>query len=71
MITKTYLYDIIVGGFYRFRAFKVEDAGHNVYYIGERTNHGATVLGDSEEEIRSKLEKQVPLINRFLEKTKG
>ena len=68
--SKTFLYNIIVGDFYLFRVFKIEDAAHQVYYVGERTNRGGTVIADMEEDIRPKLEAQVPLINRFLEKTK-
>ena len=67
---KTYLYDIILGGFYRWRVFKIEDARHNVYYSGERTNHGATVLADKLEDIKPQLARQVKLINQFLKKTK-
>lgn len=63
--SKTYLYDIVVGGFYRFKVFRIEDAAHQVYYVGERTNHGATVLADKEEDIRPQLEKQVPILNEF------
>lgn len=68
--TKEFLRTIIVGNFYVFRLFKVTDAAKQVYYIGSRTNHGGTVIGDTEEEVIKKLEAQVPLINQFLEKTK-
>jgi len=69
-LTKTYLYDYIAGGFYRFQVFKIEDAHHQVYYVGERTSHGATVIADTEEEVKQKLQAQVKWINDFLEKTK-
>lgn len=68
--TKTFLYNIIVGDFYLFKVFKVVDAAHQVYFIGERTTRGGTVIGDTEEDVKKQLEAQVPLINRFLEKTK-
>lgn len=68
--TKEFLRTIIVGDFYVFRLFKVTDAAKQVYYIGSRTNHGGTVIADTEEEVIKKLEAQVPLINQFLEKTK-
>lgn len=68
--TKTYLYDIIVGGYYVFKVYKIEDAAHQVYYVGERTNHGATVLADKEEDIRPQLEWQVPILNEFWAKVK-
>jgi len=68
--TKTYLYDIIVGDFYVFKVFRIEDAAHQVYYVGERTNHGGTVLADKLEDIKPQLEAQVPLIKRFWEHVK-
>ena len=61
---------IIVGDFFQFKLFKVTDAAHQVYYIGERTNRGGTVIGDTEEDVQKQLEAQVPLIKQFLEKTK-
>lgn len=69
-VTKEFLRTVIVGGFYIFKLFKVTDAAHQVYYVGERTNRGGTVIGDTEQEVVKKLEAQVPLINRFLEKTR-
>lgn len=68
--TKTYLYDIVVGGFYRFKVFRIEDAAHQVYYVGERTTHGGTVLADREEDIRPQLERQVEWLNQFWAKVK-
>lgn len=68
--TKEFLRLIIVGDFYQFKLFKVTDAAHQVYYIGERTNRGGTVIGDTEKEVIRQLEAQVPLINQFLEKTR-
>ena len=68
--TKTYLYDIIVGGYYVFKVYKVEDAAHQIYYVGERTNHGATVLADKEQDIRPQLERQVKWLNEFWAKVK-
>jgi hypothetical protein len=68
--TKEFLRLIIVGDFFQFKLFKVTDAAHQVYYIGERTNRGGTVIGDTEEDVQKQLEAQVPLIKQFLEKTK-
>lgn len=68
--TKEFLKTIIVGNFYVFKLFKVTDAAKQVYYIGERTNRGGTVIGDTEEDVKKQLEAQVPWINQFLEKTK-
>lgn len=69
-LAKEYLYTIIVGDFYAFRVFKVTDAAKQVYYIGERTTRGGTVIGDTEEEVKRLLEAQVPVINDFLAKTR-
>ena len=68
--TKTFLYNICLGGFYVWKVYRIEDAAHQVYYVGERTNHGGTVLADKEEDIRPQLEAQVPILNRFLAKVR-
>ena len=52
------------------KVYRIEDAAHQVYYVGERTNHGGTVLADKEEDIRPQLERQVKWINEFLAKVK-
>ena len=69
-LTKTYLYDIIVGGCYVFKVYRIEDAAHRVYYVGERTNRGGTVLADKEEDIRPQLERQVKWLNEFWAKVR-
>lgn len=67
---KEFLYTIIVGDCYTFRVFRVTDAAKQVYYIGERTNHGGTRLADTEEELKKLLEADVPIINDWLSKVK-
>lgn len=67
-LTKTYLYDYIAGGFYRFRVFKIEDAHHYVYFMGTPVSHGGTKIADSEAELKALLDAQVPVINDFLSK---
>ena len=69
-VTKEFLRLVIVGGLYQFKLFKVTDAARQVYYIGGRIDRGGTVIGDTVEDVERQLEAQVPLINRFLEKTK-
>ena len=69
-IMKEYLYTITLGDFYQWKVYKITDAARHVHYVGERTNHGATVLADKEEDIRPQLEWQVPLINEFWAKVK-
>jgi hypothetical protein len=68
--TKTYLYTTCVGGFYQFKVFKVEDAAHQVYYIGNPLGHGGTRIADTEEELKKLLEAEVPIINDFLSKVR-
>lgn len=65
---KEFMYSIIVGNYYAFNVYKVTDAAKQVYYTGERTNHGGTVIGDTEEEVKRLLEAQVPILNDFLAK---
>jgi hypothetical protein len=68
--TKEFLRTVIVGNFYMFRLFKVTDAAHQVYYIGERINRGGTVIGDTEQDVIKQLEAQVPILNLYTEKTR-
>ena len=68
--TKTFLYNITLGGFYTWKVCRIEDAAHQVYYVGERINYGGTVLADKEEDIKPQLEKQVPILNEFWSKVK-
>lgn len=65
---KEFLRTVTVGGYYIFKLYKVTDAANQVYYIGSRTNHGGTVLGDTESDVIAQLEAQVPIINKWLEK---
>lgn len=69
-VTKEFLRTIIVGNFYMFKLFKVTDAAHQVYYIGERINRGGTVIGDTEQDVIKQLEAQVPILNLYTEKTR-
>lgn len=70
MITKTYLYDIIVGNFYRFKVYKIVDGIGQTFYTASPVSHGGTVIADTEKEIKPLLEKQVKPLNDFLAKTK-
>lgn len=69
-VKKEFLRTVIVGGFYYFNLFKIEDAAHQVYYVGERINRGGTVIGDTEQDVIRQLEAEVPIINDFLAKTR-
>lgn len=69
-LTKTYLYNITVGGFYQFKVFKVVDAHYQIYYIGEPVGRGGTKLADTIEELRAKLETEVPLLNKYARETR-
>lgn len=64
-LTKTYLYNITVGGFYQFRVFQVVDAHKQVYFIGEPVDRGGTKLADTFEELKEKLKAQLPLLNKY------
>ena len=64
-LTKTYLYNICVGNFYQFKVFEVVDAHYQIYYIGEPVGRGGTKLADTIEELRAKLETEVPLLNKY------
>ena len=65
-LTKTYLYNISVGEVYQFKIFEVIDAHKQVYYIGEPVDRGGTKIADTVEELQTKLESEVPLLNSFI-----
>lgn len=70
MVTKTYLYSIIVGDFYSYKVYRIVDGIGQTYYMANPVSHGGTVLADKEEEIKPQLEKQVPILNDFLSKVR-
>lgn len=69
-LTKTYLYNITVGGFYQFRVYQVVDAHKQVYFIGEPVGRGGTKIADQIPELHKLLEAQVPLLNKYTERTR-
>lgn len=69
-LTKTYLYNITVGGFYGFRVYQVVDAHKLVYFIGEPVGRGGTKIADTIPELHKLLEAQVPMLNKYTEKTR-
>ena len=64
-ITKTYLYNITVGGFYQFCVFQVVDAHKQVYFIGEPVARGGTKIANTIPELHDLLSAQVPLLNKY------
>ena len=69
-LTKTYLYTESVGGFYQWHIYKIVDAMGQTYYAAHPVGHGISELADNLEDIKPKLEKQVPILNRFLQKVR-
>lgn len=69
-LTKTYLYNITVGGFYAFQVYQVVDAHHQVYFIGEPVARGGTKIADTIPELHDLLSAQVPLLNKYTEKAR-
>ena len=68
--TKTQIDFWCIGGYYQYHIFKVVDGHKQVYYIAEPVQRGATRLADTLEELRIKLEKDVPVLNSFLQRTR-
>lgn len=69
-VKKTFLRFVCVGGCYQFKLYKIEDAAHQVYYIGGRIDRGGTVIGDTEEDVIRQLEAQVPILNLYSSRTR-
>lgn len=65
---KELLYTYCAGGLYPFRICKITDAAHQVYYVGERIAHGGTVIANTEQEVKQKLDTQAEIITRFWSK---
>jgi len=68
--SKTYLYTYSTGGFYQFKIYRIEDAAHQVYYVGSPVGHGGTKLADTIEELLPQLDAEVPILNDFLSKVR-
>lgn len=69
-IKKEFVCSTILGDYYSWNIYKITDAHKQIWYIAEPVNHGATRLGDTLEEVKAKLEADVPILNRFLQKTR-
>lgn len=69
-LTKDFLYTISVGGFYQFNIYKVTDAAKQVYFIGEPVARGGTKTANTIPELYDLLSAQVPLLNKYAEKTR-
>lgn len=57
-------------GYYQFKIYQIVDARKMTYYVGEPIGHGGTKLADTLEELRKKLEWEIPILNEFLARTK-
>lgn len=69
-LTKTYLYNITVGGWYQFQVFLVVDAHKQRYFIGEPVGRGGTKIADTVPELHKLLEAQVPMLNKYTERAR-
>ena len=67
-VKKEFLYVYCVGGYYQFNIYRIEDAAHQVYFVGHPITHGGTRLADTEAELKVLLEEEVPILNDFLSK---
>lgn len=64
-ITKTQIDFWCFDGYYQYRIFKVVDAHKQVWYIAEPAIPSATRLADTIEELKAKVEADIPLLNKF------
>ena len=69
-ITKNYLHNISVGNFFQFKVYKVIDARKEIYFIGEPMSIGVVRIADTEEKLKQILEKDVPRLIKWLERTR-
>lgn len=64
-ITKTQIDFWCFESYYQYRVFEVVDAHKQKYYIAEPSIPSATRLGDTLEELRKKVEADIPRLIKF------
>lgn len=64
-ITKTQIDFWCFAGYFQYKIFKVVDGHKQVYYIAEPVIPSATRLGDTLEELRAKVEADIPRIIKY------
>ena len=64
-LTKTQIDFWCFESYYQYKIFKVVDGHKQVYYIAEPVIPSATRLGDTLEELKKKVEKDIPLLIKY------
>lgn len=64
-LTKTQIDFWCFAGYYQYRIFKVVDAHKQIWYIAEPAIPSATRLADTLEELRAKVEADIPKLIQF------
>lgn len=64
-ITKTQVDFWCFESYYQYKIFKIVDAHKQTYYVAEPAIPSATRLGDTLEELRAKVEQDIPRLIKF------
>lgn len=64
-ITKTQIDFWCFAGYYQYRVFEVVDGHKQKWYIAEPAIPSATRLGDTLEELKKKVEADIPLLIKY------
>lgn len=64
-LTKTQIDFWCFESYYQYKIFKVVDGHKQVYYIAEPVIPSATRLGDTLEELKKKVEADIPLLIKY------
>lgn len=67
---KTFVKTITVGNFYNYCIYKITDWVGRTYYTAEPVLHGVTRTAETEELLKTILERDVGAINQFQQKVR-
>lgn len=67
---KTFVKTITVGNFYNYCIYKITDWVGQTYYVAEPILHGVTRIAETEEALKTILERDVGQINNFIQNVK-
>ena len=67
---KTYVHTITIGNFYNYCIYKITDWVGRTYYVAEPVLHGVTRTAETEETLKSILERDIKPMNEFQQRVR-